>query len=85
MTITWRHWNVLDFRYHEDRKLEEGDPKYDFWYKRGLSMLNVNNITVEDEGQYMCVAHNSCGEIFTIGELNVLGERKKTKQSKNIK
>lgn len=55
-------------------KIEEGSQKYDFWYKRGLAMLNINDVNTDDAGRYMCVASNSVGECFTIGELNVQGK-----------
>ena len=53
--------------------LDETKSKYDFWCKRGLAMLNINDVTTDDAGQYMCVAKNSVGECFTIGEVNVQG------------
>ena len=39
-------------RYHEEDRLLESNPKYDFWFKRGLSMLNVNEVTPDDSGKY---------------------------------
>ena len=39
-------------RYHEEDRLLESTPKYDFWFKRGLSMLNVNEVTPDDSGKY---------------------------------
>ncbi len=47
--------------------------KYDFWYKRGLAMLNVYEVTLDDAGQYSCVAVNSLGSCTTMGELHVHG------------
>ena len=45
--------NDLHFnnRYHEEDRLIESSPKYDFWFKRGLSMLNVNEVNSEDAGK----------------------------------
>ena len=64
----------LSCRFHERQQLKEGDnTKHDFWYKRGLAMLNINDVTSEDGGQYMCVAANSGGTCSTMGELAVQG------------
>ena len=60
-------------RYHESRSLKEGDTKYDFWYKRGLAMLNINDVSPEDGGQYSCTATNTAGTCSTMGELAVQG------------
>lgn len=61
-------------RYHEDQRLLEGNAKYDFWYKRGMAMLNVNEVTADDAGCYTCVATSSSGQSTTIGELHVTGK-----------
>ena len=43
-------------------------------------MLNVNDVTPDDAGQYSCVAKNAVGMASTIGELHVqeLGWRRRS-------
>ncbi len=65
---------IICCRYHEENRLLEGNPKYSFWFKRGLSMLNINDVTSEDTGDYTCVATNTVGQCSTMGELHVQGK-----------
>ena len=37
-------------------------------------MLNVNDTTRDDAGQYQCVASNKVGSCTTVGELHIHGK-----------
>ncbi len=37
-------------------------------------MLNINDVTSEDTGDYTCVATNTVGQCSTMGELHVQGK-----------
>lgn len=61
-------------RFHEETDLDENNSKYTFWCIHGLAMLNINNVDIDDSGQYACVASNRLGTCTTVGELNVQGK-----------
>lgn len=62
-------------RMHEGILLKEDNPRFNCLFKRGLAMLTISDVNVEDAGHYSCTAINSVGSCTTVGELHVQGEQ----------
>ena len=46
---------------------------YEILYEDGVCILRFNRVVVEDEGEFSCVAENSCGRAVTKAFVRIAG------------
>lgn len=66
-TITWEKDGVL---------ISQNSEEYSTSYSGSRAMLAIKRIYPEDEGEYTCVASNTCGKTFSSACIIVDGEAK---------